>query len=100
ANLRRRTEQEKGDVEKFASMLLVAELLPVLDNFERALATVPGNLSMLTWVQGVALIERHFQAILEHQGLAAIEAQGQPFNPHYHEAISEQESAEVPAGSV
>lgn len=100
ANLRRRTEQEREEVEKFASMLLVAELLPVLDNFERALATIPGNLAMLTWIQGVILIERHLRAILEHQGLAAIEAQGKPFNPHYHEAISERETGDAAPGTV
>jgi molecular chaperone GrpE len=100
ANLRRRKEQEREEVERFASMLLVAELLPVLDNFERALATVPGNLAMLTWIQGVALVERHLRAILEHQGLAPIEAQGQPFSPHYHEAISERETSEFPPGTV
>jgi molecular chaperone GrpE len=100
ANLRRRTEQERGDVEKFASMLLVAELLPVLDNFERALETIPGNLSTLTWIQGVMLIERHFRAVLEHQGVAPIEAQGKPFSASHHEAISERETEDTEPGTV
>jgi molecular chaperone GrpE len=100
ANLRRRTEQEREEVEQFASMLLIQELLPVLDNFQRALATIPGNLAMLTWIQGVMLIERHLAAILERQGLTPIEAQGQPFNPHQHEAVSERETAEAPPGTV
>lgn len=100
ANLRRRTEQERGDTERFASMLLVAELLPVLDNFERALATVPGNLQMLTWVQGVALIERHLRAVLENQGLAPIEAKDQMFNPQLHEAVAERPSSDVAPGTI
>lgn len=100
ANLRRRTEQEKSELEQIASMLLVQELLPVLDNFERALATIPGNLQMLTWIQGVMLIERHLQAILERQGVQPIVAQGQPFNAYYHEAIAERETAEVAPGTV
>lgn len=100
ANLRRRTEQEKVEVEKFASMLLVQQLLPVLDNFDRALDTIPGNLHMLTWIQGVMLIERHLRAILEQQGLEAIEAAGQPFNAYSHEAISEREIDEVAPGTV
>lgn len=100
ANLRRRTEQEKGDVEKFASMMLVAELLPVLDNFDRAVGTIPGNLAMLTWVHGVILIQRHLQAILEHQGVQPIEAAGQQFNPQLHEAINEVETGEHPAGAI
>ena len=100
ANLRRRTEQERGDVEQFAAMHLVQELLPVLDNFERAIATIPGNLAMLTWIQGVMLIQRHLEALLEQRGLAPIEAQGQPFNPHYHEAVSEREQAGVEPGTI
>lgn len=100
ANLRRRTEQERGEVEQFASMRLVQELLPVLDNFERALSTIPGNLAMLTWLQGIMLIQRHLEALLEQQGLAPIEAQGQVFNPHYHEAVSEREQEGTAAGTV
>jgi molecular chaperone GrpE len=100
ANLRRRTEQERGEVEQFASMRLVQELLPVLDNFERALATIPGNLAMLTWLQGIMLIQRHLEALLEQQGLAPIESQGQAFNPHYHEAVSEREQEGMAAGTV
>ena len=81
-------------------MMLVQELLPVLDNFERAVATIPGNLAMLTWVHGVMLIERHLRAILEHRGLESIEAQGKPFSPHYHEAVSDRETDEAPPGTV
>lgn len=100
ANLRRRTEQERGDMEKFASMLLVAELLPVLDNFGRALQTIPGNLAGLTWIQGIMLIERHLRAILEHQGVEPIETQGKPFNPALHEAVSEKPTAESAPGTI
>ena len=99
-NLRKRTEQEQAEKEKFASMMLVFELLPILDNFERAVATIPGNLAMLTWLQGVVLIQRQLQAILERQGLAPIEAEGQPFNPSLHEAIAERETADVAPGTV
>lgn len=99
-NLRRRTEQDRGEMEKFAGMLLVQEILPVLDNFERALATIPGNLAMLTWIQGIMLIERHLRAILERQGLEAIEAEGKQFSPHLHEAVAEVETGEQPAGTV
>lgn len=99
-NLRKRTEQEQAEKEKFASMLLVYELLPVLDNFERALATIPGNLAMLTWIQGVMLVQRQIQAILEHQGLAQIETAKQTFNPALHEAIGERETSDVPPGTI
>lgn len=100
ANLRRRTEQERGEMEKFASMMLVAELLPVLDNFGRALQTIPGNLEQLTWIQGVMLIERHLRAILEHQGVEPIAAVGERFNPALHEAAAERTASDVAPGTV
>jgi molecular chaperone GrpE len=99
-NLRRRTEQERGDMEQFASMRLVQELLPVLDNFERAISTIPDNLAMLTWIQGVMLIQRHLEALLEQRGLTPIETQGQAFNPQYHEAVSEREQAGAAPGTI
>jgi len=100
ANLRRRTEEEKGDVEKFAAMLLVAELLPVLDNFDRAIATIPGDLAMLTWLHGVILIERQLRSTLERQGLKVVEAEGKLFNPALHEALAEKETDEAAPGSI
>lgn len=100
ANLRRRHEQEKDDLEKMAGMTLVFDLLPVLDNFERALTTVPGNLQRLTWIHGVMLIERQMRAILESRGVTAIESVGRPFDPRLHEAVSERETDEAEAGSV
>ncbi|MGI8824114.1 MAG: nucleotide exchange factor GrpE [Chloroflexota bacterium] len=99
-NLRKRTEQEQAEKEKFAAMLLVYELLPALDNFERALGTIPGNLGMLTWFQGVMLIERQLRAILEQRGLAPIEAGGQTFNPTLHEAIADRETEDSAPGTI
>lgn len=100
SNLRRRTEQDREQMEQFASMHLVAELLPVLDNFDRALRTIPGNLAMLTWIHGVVLIERHLRALLEARGVQGVEAQGKAFNPSLHEAIDERETDEAPAGQI
>lgn len=100
SNLRKRTEQERDEVEKFSTMVLVQELLPVLDNFDRAFQTIPRSLQMLTWIHGVMLIDRHLRGLLERQGLAPIEARGQPFNARYHEAISERETDDEPPGTV
>lgn len=100
SNYRKRVEAEREEMAKLASMLLVAEILPVLDNFERALATVPKELEMLSWIQGVALIERHLRAILERQGVEAIDAVGSKFNPNLHEAIVEEESSDAEPGTV
>lgn len=100
SNYRKRAEAEREEMMKFASMLLVAELLPVLDNFERALESIPRELEGFSWLQGVALIERHLRAILDRQGVEAITAKGTPFNPSLHEAILEEESTEYEAGTV
>lgn len=87
-------------MEKMASMTLVYDLLPVVDNFQRALASIPGNLGGLTWIHGVMLIERQMKAILESRGVTAIEATGKPFDPHFHEAVSERETDEAPPNTV
>lgn len=100
SNYRRRAESEREEVTKFANMVLMSELLPVLDNFERALAAIPRELEQFTWLQGIALIERHLRALLEREGLQTIEAAGTPFNPSFHEAIVEEESADVAPGTV
>jgi molecular chaperone GrpE len=100
ANLRRRHEGEREEMEKMAGMQLVYDLLPVVDNFDRAIASVPGNLARLTWIHGVMLIERQMRAILESRGVTAIDALQKPFDPHYHEAVSERETDEAPPGTV
>jgi molecular chaperone GrpE len=71
-----------------------------LDNFERAIATVPGNLRQLTWIHGVLLVERQMRAILESRGVTAIEAEGKTFDPKVHEAVSECETDESPPNTV
>jgi molecular chaperone GrpE len=100
SNYRKRAEAEREEMAKLASMLLVADLLPVLDNFERALDSIPEELQLFSWLQGIALIERHLRAILERQGVEPIEAAGQPFNPTLHEAIVEEETADAAPGTV
>lgn len=92
SNYRKRVEAEREEMAKLSSMLLVTELLPVMDNFERALESIPSELRMFSWLQGIVLIERHLRAILERQGVEPIETVGQAFDPNLHEAIVEEES--------
>ncbi len=87
ANFRRRTEQERGQIRELANQALLAQLLPVLDDLQRALAAVPAEQRETLLVQGLQLIERKFWAILERAGITAIEAEGQPFDPALHEAV-------------
>ena len=85
-NYKRRSEQEKEEVGKFANSVLMLNLLPILDDLERAFASVPPKLVKLSWVDGIRLIERKLRASLEAQGLSEIKALGEPFDPNVHEA--------------
>ncbi len=88
-NYKRRTEQEKEEIGNWANSALVLNLLPVLDDLERALASVPDDLAEASWVDGIRLIERKFRATLEAQGLSPVKALGEPFDPNVHEAVME-----------
>jgi len=85
-NYKRRSEQEKEEIGKFANASLMFNLLPILDDLERAFTSIPPHLARLTWVDGIRLIERKLQASLEVQGLSPIKALGEPFDPKFHEA--------------
>lgn len=88
-NYKRRSEQEKEEAIKFANSQLVLELLPILDDLERAFAAIPKHLTKLSWVDGIFLIERKLRSILEAQGLTPIKALGEPFDPSLHEATKQ-----------
>jgi len=86
-NYKRRSEQEREEVTEFANATLMLSLLPILDDLERAFAAIPSRLAKASWVDGMRLIERKLRASLEGQGLAEIEAVGEPFDPNVHEAV-------------
>ncbi len=87
ANFRRRTQQEQEEQAKFATALLVAEFLPILDNFERALETIPQELRFFSWLQGVDLVHQMARNVLEKRGLEPIDTHEQPFDPNFHEVV-------------
>ncbi len=89
-NYRKRIERENGEVYQNALAIIIKRYLPILDDLERALRSRPPDLA---WVEGIELIYRKLQAILEAEGVKRIEAEGQVFDPNLHEAIS-QEPAE------
>jgi molecular chaperone GrpE len=86
-NYKRRTEQERSEAVRFGNAALIMGLLPVLDDLERALDSVPDGLAEDGWVDGISLIYRKFKAVLEEQGVSEIAALGGPFDPHFHEAM-------------
>ncbi|MFA5957479.1 nucleotide exchange factor GrpE [Hyphomicrobium sp.] len=104
-NVRRRLEKEKEETAKYAITRFAKDILSVGDNFQRAIAAVPKDAvetdpALKTLLEGVTLAERDFKTALERHGVHAIDPSGQPFNPHHHQAVMEQENPSVPAGTV
>jgi len=85
-NYKRRNEHEKEEIGKFANSILMLNILPILDDLERAFTSIPPRLAKANWVDGIRLIERKLLASLEAQGLSSIKAIGEPFDPNLHEA--------------
>ncbi|MBX6341661.1 MAG: nucleotide exchange factor GrpE, partial [Thermomicrobiaceae bacterium] len=93
-NYRRRKEQEMQDLRRLAGERLIRQLLPVVDDFHRAIEAVPEAERANPWIQGILLIERKLWSILEAEGVRPIEAVGQPFDPSLHEAVTVEEGAD------
>lgn len=96
-NFKKRAAREREETTKLANERLLKELLPVMDNLERALAS---NAEAAGFAEGVRLVARQFSEALGRNGAEGFSAVGQPFDPNRHEALMQQESAEVPAGHV
>jgi molecular chaperone GrpE len=88
-NLKRRTEQEREEYGRLANMALIINILPAVDDLDRALANVDTTLAGLSWVEGVRAIQRKLKGALEAAGVSEIHAEGQEFDPNVHEAISQ-----------
>ncbi|HUS89559.1 MAG TPA: nucleotide exchange factor GrpE [Desulfosporosinus sp.] len=99
-NYRKRTQKEKTELIKYASERLVGELLPVLDNFDRAVSAAKVNPDFTSFSQGVEMILRQMQTALSKEGLRAMDAVGQPFDPNLHEAVLRVASEEHPENTV
>lgn len=99
-NFRRRTMKEKEELGQYASMKLISQLLPVVDNFERAVAAASVNGDFESLAKGVDMIFRQLEQTLEQEGLKAMNVVGEPFNPEFHQAIMQVESDEYEEGIV
>ena len=101
-NFKKRAAREKQEAIKFANESLLQKLIPVIDNFDMALAA-SGNAteaSAQSLRTGITMIHGLLKSSLAEAGLEEIDATGQPFDPNLHEAVSEQESADTPEGHV
>ncbi|HXE01867.1 MAG TPA: nucleotide exchange factor GrpE [Hyphomicrobium sp.] len=104
-NVRRRLEKEKEEIAKYAIAKFAKDMLSVGDNFQRAIAAVPKDAvetdpALKTLLDGVVLAERDYRGALERHGIEMLDPVGQPFNPHHHQAVMQQENPDVPAGTV
>jgi molecular chaperone GrpE len=102
-NFKKRAAREKQDALKFANESLIQKLIPLLDNFDMALAAVQNGqtgAASSSLQSGINMILQQFKSALTEAGLEEVDATGKPFDPNLHEAVSQQESAEVPEGHV
>ena len=96
-NYRKRVEKEQQEAARYASVAFIFNLLPVLDDFERAMDNLDATLAGLNWVQGIGQIQTKLRNLLASYGVDEIAADGQEFDPAQHEAISQ---APGPEGRV
>jgi len=99
-NYKRRTTQELEQKIRDANGALLTQLLPVIDDLQRALANVPTDLAEHSWAQGVGLIDQKLASILQRQGLEQIGGEGEHFDPHVHEAVAYEEHPVYDEGQV
>ena len=92
-NFKRRAAREKSDIHAYANEKIIGELLPVLDNFERALDTKSEDVE--GYAKGMELIFTQLRTALEHAGLAEIPAMGEEFDPNVHNAVMTEDSEEI-----
>ncbi len=97
-NFKRRAAREKSDIHAYANEKIIGELLPVLDNFERALQTESGDLE--SYSKGMELIFTQLKTALEHAGLEEIKALGEDFDPNVHNAVMTEDSEEHDDGKI
>jgi molecular chaperone GrpE len=99
-NLKKRFQKEKEDLIKFSNESLIKQILPVMDNLEKALSHAEEGNSIQSLREGLELTLKGLKDTLEKAGLEEIKAIGEPFDPNFHEAVGEKESDGVAAGVV
>jgi len=99
-NFRKRSRRETDDAQKRGKETTIKDLLPVFDNFERAIQHAESSPEAKAVAEGLRIVLKQFQATLEKMGIQRVAAVGQPFDPMVHEAIQHLESADQPAGVV
>lgn len=101
ANYKKRQENELSQLRSYATADLIKRLLPVMDDFDRASKTMPDSLRHMTWMEGLMLVHRKLQLVMESEGVKPIEVKpNDVFNPNIHEAISQDDADGIESGNV
>lgn len=99
-NYKRRVQLDKQAAEKYRSQSLVSDILPALDNFERAMQVEASDEQMKSLLQGMEMVYRQLLEALTNEGVEAIEAVGKQFDPHEHQAVMQVEDSEFESNAV
>jgi len=101
SNYKKRQDQQIAELRAFSTINLIKRLLPIQDDFERAQKTLPEGISHMTWIEGVMLIHRKLQGVLDSEGVKTIEVKpNDVFDPNLHEAISQDDADGIASGHV
>ena len=99
-NYRKRVDRERRAADQAAAADLITDLLPLIDDLERALAAEADSDAAAAYRTGVELIHKQLLEVLARRGVAPIDTAGQQFDPHVHEAVAHEESADHAAGEI
>jgi molecular chaperone GrpE len=100
ANYKKRAEKERDEAYQNAAVDTLKKILPIVDDFDRAVSNVPGEKADDDVIKGFTLIHRKFLNLLDNAQIKVINPQGEAFNPAFHEAIGQDESSDVPSGHI
>lgn len=100
ANYKRRVESQMKDSYQNAAADVLKDVVPVIDDFDRAIANIPADIASNPWVTGTAMIQRKLVKLLDDYGVTTVDPTGQPFDANQHEAIGVDESSDLPSGTV
>jgi molecular chaperone GrpE len=100
-NFKKRAEKEKHDIYSYANEKLICDLLPVMDNFERAVLSAESeNSSSKKMLKGIEMVFKQLNDVLNLNGIEKIDAVGKPFDPNYHHAVMMEETEEFETETV
>jgi molecular chaperone GrpE len=100
ANARKRMEKQRLDAYSNATANVMDKLLPIVDDFDRAMENLPAEIDGHSWLEGIQLVQRKLMATLDNFNVTPIEAIGKQFDPNLHEAITQEATDEYESGMV